>query len=95
MPARKPLVDEQGEVREITDDDLKHFKPASEALPASLRKKLGVRGPQKVPTKVQMSIRLSPGVVDAFRASGAGWQTRIDVVLTNWLKKHTPEEIEV
>ncbi|WP_179401853.1 BrnA antitoxin family protein [Burkholderia guangdongensis] len=95
MTAHKPLVDEHGEVREIADADLTRFKPASEVLCASLRKKVGVRGPQKAPTKVQTSIRLSAPVIDAFRASGTGWQTRIDVVLTNWLKRHAPEEIEV
>jgi len=32
-----------GEVRELTVEDLKHFKPAAEALPPTLLRKLGVR----------------------------------------------------
>ncbi|UGX85917.1 BrnA antitoxin family protein [Phyllobacterium meliloti] len=32
-------------------------------------------------TKTPVSIRLSPDVVDYFRSSGPGWQSRIDDVL--------------
>ena len=39
------------------------------------------RGPQKAPTKVALSLRLSPDVVRHFKASGRGWQTRIDAAL--------------
>jgi uncharacterized protein (DUF4415 family) len=39
------------------------------------------RGPQVSPKKVAVSIRLSPEVVAAFRASGAGWQGRVDEIL--------------
>jgi uncharacterized protein (DUF4415 family) len=39
------------------------------------------RGPQKTPTKVPVSIRLSPNVVRYFKAGGPGWQARIDEVL--------------
>ena len=90
MPKSKPLVDSKGEVREIKADDLKSFSPASEALPASLRRKLGVRGPQKAPTKERITIRLSPEVVERFRATGTGWQTRVDAALQDWLRTHKP-----
>jgi uncharacterized protein (DUF4415 family) len=93
MPAQKALTDEHGEVRELTQADLTTFKRGTEALPASLRAKVGVRGPQKAPTKVQLSLRLSPQVVEAFRASGEGWQTRIDIVLAEWLKTHSPADV--
>lgn len=39
------------------------------------------RGPQKWPTKIPLSLRLSPEVVKHFRAKGRGWQTRIDEAL--------------
>ena len=39
------------------------------------------RGPQKSPTKKQVSLRLSPEVVAHFKATGKGWQTRIDETL--------------
>ena len=88
MKTREPLTDADGEVRELTAEDFNHFKPAS-ALPPSLRAKLGIRGPQKTPTKEITTIRLSKSVLDAFRASGAGWQTRIDKALQEWVKTHS------
>jgi uncharacterized protein (DUF4415 family) len=95
MPAREPMIDQGGEVRELTVADVETFKRGGAALPASLRAKTGVRGPQKAPTKIPLSLRLSPQVVEAFRASGEGWQTRIDVVLADWLKTHSPDELAV
>jgi uncharacterized protein (DUF4415 family) len=88
MPKLKPLSDAKGEVREITAKDLKQFRPARQALPSSLRRKVGVRGSQKAPTKERITIRLSQEVVQSFRATGEGWQTRVDAALQDWLRKH-------
>ena len=57
-------------------------------LPSRLRQKISgrKRGPQKAPRKVPVSIRLSPDVVEAFRASGAGWQARVDEILREHIK---------
>jgi uncharacterized protein (DUF4415 family) len=41
----------------------------------------GQRGLQKSPTKERITIRLSPEVVEHFRATGSGWQARINEVL--------------
>lgn len=41
------------------------------------------RGPQKAPTKKLVSLRLDPEVVDHFRATGQGWQSRMNDVLRN------------
>ena len=59
------------------------------ALPETLQQKLKqhIRGPQKSPTKVAISIRLSRDVVDELRESGPGWQSRVDDALRLWLKK--------
>ena len=35
--------------------------------------------------KVSTTIRLSPEVIDHFRADGRGWQTRIDEALRDWI----------
>lgn len=88
MPKLKPLSDAKGEVREITAKDLKQFRPARQTLPGSLRRKVGVRGRQKAPTKERITIRLSQEVVQSFRATGEGWQTRVDAALQDWLRKH-------
>lgn len=47
----------------------------------------GKRGPQKAPTKKLVSLRLSPEVVDHFKATGPGWQTRIDSTLRDAIRK--------
>ncbi len=39
------------------------------------------RPPKGGSAKVQQSLRLSPEVLDHFRATGQGWQSRIDEVL--------------
>jgi uncharacterized protein (DUF4415 family) len=48
------------------------------------------RPPTGLPPKQVTTIRLSPEVMDAFKATGAGWQTRIDAALKDWLKTHSP-----
>lgn len=40
-----------------------------------------VRGKGKKPAKVPTYIRLSPDVLEHFKAGGPGWQTRIDETL--------------
>ncbi len=39
------------------------------------------RGAQKAPKKAAISIRLSPDVLEALRATGPGWQGRVDDAL--------------
>lgn len=93
MPKSKPLIDVNGEVRELTALDMKRMRPAKDVLPSELFKKLPVRGPQRTPTKERITIRLSPDVVKPFRATGDGWQTRLDSALKDWLKSHKPAEV--
>ena len=60
-------------------------------LPKSLQTKLASRkrrGVQASPTKISTTIRLSSEVIDSFKATGVGWQTRIDLALKEWLKQH-------
>ncbi len=83
--------------KRIEPFDLRHFRPAAEVLDpelyAALRemnRRAGVRGPQKAPTKQVTTIRLSPEVMMAFKATGAGWQTRINDALKDWLRTHSP-----
>ena len=50
------------------------------------------RGPNKNPTKVQVAIRFDREVLVAFRASGRGWQTRMNVALKEWLARHPTKQ---
>lgn len=56
-----------------------------DALPQTLRRKLRGRPPSGDAKKKQVTLRLSPDVLTQFRATGPGWQTRIDVALREWL----------
>ena len=93
MPSSKPLIDSKGEVRALTAADMKRLRPASVVLPDTLLTKLNARGPQRAPTKERITIRLSPDVVRRFRATGDGWQTRVDAALEDWLKSHEPAKV--
>ena len=65
--------------RPLSDDEWNNVEPV-------LR-----RGrPVSAVTKERITIRLSRDVVQRFRASGDGWQTRVDTALKDWLETHTP-----
>lgn len=85
---RKPLTDEHGEVRELTDEDFKHMQPMEKVLPADLQRAIGQRGRQKAPTKVKTTMRLSPDVVEHFKEQGPGWQSRINQALKEYIREH-------
>lgn len=54
---------------------------------ATVRRR-GERGPQKAPVKERVTLRLSPEVVDYFKAGGSGWQTRLDQALQQYVQDH-------
>lgn len=39
-------------------------------------------------TKVQVTLRLDVDVVERLKSTGAGWQTRANNALRNWVKRH-------
>jgi hypothetical protein len=44
------------------------------------------RGPQKKPRKTSTTIRLDVEVLEAFKAMGKGWQTRMNKVFKDYVK---------
>jgi uncharacterized protein (DUF4415 family) len=60
---------------------------AGEAVAAQAQRRRGERGPQKLPTKQPVTVRLSPEVLTALRATGRGWQGKMDEVLRSWAKR--------
>ena len=50
-----------------------------------------VRGrPKSENKKLLVSVRYSPEVVHYFKATGTGWQTRMDEALKAWVRRHKP-----
>jgi len=90
---RKPLTDESGEVRELTREDTRRFRPADEVLPPELlaalpKRNRGQRGAQRQPTKEAVTVRYSREVLEYFRSTGTGWQARMDEVLKDWVDRN-------
>ncbi len=80
---------------EWTAQDMARARPAKDVLPELFGTKaantmLRPRGrPRAEVVKDRITIRLSPDVTAAFRASGEGWQTRMDAALKDWLRTHS------
>lgn len=90
--SKKPLTDEEGEVRELLASDFKMMRPAFEVLPPELveiikNRKVGERGPQLAPVKKQVTLRIDQDVLAKFKDTGAGWQGRINAALRKAVTK--------
>ena len=66
---------------EWTDEDWARARPATEAVPHIVERHRRTRGVQKAPTKEKVTVRLDASIVAYFRATGRGWQTRLNEVL--------------
>jgi len=67
---------------ELTDAQLKQGKSFAEAFPNLADSIKRSRGRPSVDTpKQQVSLRLSPDVLSKLKASGKGWQSRVDDIL--------------
>lgn len=95
MQPRKPLLDTHDD--EAPEADAAWFaraRPASEVLPEVLSEATVAdlltprRGrPPSAARKIHVNIRLDSDVVQAFKQTGAGWQTRINQALREWLNE--------
>jgi len=57
---------------------------------AALKKALSPGRPRAESTKRALTVRYDAEVIDAFKSSGKGWQTRMNAALRDWLKTHSP-----
>lgn len=67
---------------ELNDEELANLRPFSEVLPelaANMRKNAG--RPKSPNPKRLVSLRLDSDVIEKFKATGPGWQTRINAAL--------------
>lgn len=82
-----PTEEEDAEINRGIAADPDTYVPSDEQF-ARMRRR-GGRPPSEV-TKVQLTVRYDADIVEAFKASGDGWQTRMNDALRDWLKDHQP-----
>ena len=71
-----------------TDED---DRPLSrEEMQAGIDANYKKRGRPVGALKESTTIRFDRDVLEMFRASGPGWQTRMNAALRDWLKSHSP-----
>jgi uncharacterized protein (DUF4415 family) len=46
--------------------------------------------PKAEQTKLSLTVRYDADIIAAFKATGAGWQSRMNAALREWLKTHNP-----
>jgi uncharacterized protein (DUF4415 family) len=81
MANRKPWTDDEGEVRELTDEFFAEAKKFSE-LPAEHQRILrGIMEEKKVP------VPLPKDIVEKMQSTGEGWELRVEEAVRQWLAK--------
>ena len=91
------LATAPGEDRPVSTEDEEAFwrnavvvkEGGYPAVKAALAEKRRLRGRQKAPRKVSTTVRFDAEVLAAFRATGRGWQTRMNEALKEWLRTHS------
>lgn len=89
------MIQSDPENPEWTSEDFTNARPFSEVFPAlaeNMRKNLGGR-PKSENPKIAVSLRLDRDVVEKFRATGAGWQTRMNAALRRAVLDVSPAHI--
>jgi len=82
---------EAAEILELTEADFANMRPAQEGLGQLVGEETATRllrrrgRPPMSRPKRATSIRFSAEVLDYFRATGPGWQTRMDEILKEWV----------
>lgn len=81
MARKADLIDDDAPA--LSENELAEMRPARELLtPEEFAAVSSVRGRPRAPQrKVPVTIRLDAGTVAAFKATGPGWQTRMNDAL--------------
>lgn len=78
------------DIPEWTAEDFARARPMREMFPEiveAFERARGQRGPQKSPTKERIGLRLDSAVIEHFRRTGPGWQSRINEVLARYVRE--------
>ena len=76
------MVDHDDDTPELTDDDFARARPFKEAFPSQYQawKNRGGRPPVERP-KIHVGFRLAADVVEGIKATGRGYNARVEKVL--------------
>ncbi len=86
-----PTDEEDAAINRGIAADPDTFEVSAEQMKAMQPLGKRARGrPRLGSTKELVSIRYDADVISAFRASGEGWQTRMNDALKDWLRTHRP-----
>ena len=95
VDAHEIQPDEYEEVPELSDEAFERGRwliagteVSSEEGKAAFRKALKRGRPKESAPKISTTIRLDADILAAFKATGRGWQTRLNKVLREWMKEH-------
>jgi len=80
MTKQKPLIDDDGELRELTVDDFRHMRPTSE-FPELVKILRGRPKLPKIEQKKRVTMYLDRDIIEKLKADGKGWQTRANAKL--------------
>ena len=79
------LIDE--DTPPLTDEEIARLRPAPEVFAEMGLPLPRPRGrPRKARPKQKVTLRLDADLLEELRASGKGWQTRVNAALRQWLK---------
>lgn len=79
--------DEVSDNPEWTAEDFAKARPFAEVFPEMAASIKRTRGKQKAPTKELISLRIDRETAAAWRATGPGWQSRMNAVLRKAVRK--------
>jgi uncharacterized protein (DUF4415 family) len=76
------------DVPELDEAFFERAKPAQDIMPADFMAAVRNKGgrPRSDAPKIAVSIRLDQDVVEHFKATGSGWQSRINAALADDIK---------
>jgi uncharacterized protein (DUF4415 family) len=80
----------QADIEDVSDTPeftMAKAKPFAEIFPELAASAKRTRGKQTAPTKQLISLRLDRTVIDAFKASGPGWQRRMNEALKSAVRR--------
>ncbi|MGA7520972.1 MAG: BrnA antitoxin family protein [Acidobacteriaceae bacterium] len=85
MAGRKPLTDDEGEVRELMEEDFAAAKKFSDLPLEEQRVLKGII--EENAAKKKVAVPLSRAVVEKMQSTGEGWETRVEEAVVEWLER--------